>query len=256
MRGRTFPAVLLAVLCFYAASEALAETKLQQLVRESTFIFLGTVIDGGSSGTAVVRVDRILRSTEFFKDFTGKEVRVTLRQRAPEKGEQTVFFTRGGSLGEAVMVEEIAHFADPDPASLARMLDQAAAGAADAVLLNRLREVDLVISGQVTAERTFKGPERMTEHDPQWREVIITVKETLRGNRQLRRVSVLVPTSMDVMFRGTPRIRQGQEGVFLLESTEEMRLTPGRPTFTALDSIDVQPLSALDRIRRLMLGLQ
>jgi hypothetical protein len=229
---------------------------LHQLTRNSTLVFQGTVTDATVvDGTIAVRVDRILRSTPFFAGFTGSEIRVLVGREAPDKGQQALFFTRGSRMGKDVIVEELARFIDSDEASMSALLDRTAGEIADEVLVDRLRAVDLVVIGRVSGGRHLKQRfPRITEHDPQWQEAIVVVRETLKGPAQ-RRISVLFPGSNDVMWRGTPRLRPQQEGIFLLTSAAAMKIDLPA-AFTALDPLDVQPLSALDRIRNLVLRLR
>lgn len=232
-----------------------AQTALHRLAVQSTFIFVGTATGSSTEdGARRVTVDRVLRASRFFVDNPPKEVDVVVGRRL-EKGEQALFFTRGRTLGETVVVEELARLGDTDVTDLAPLLERESLAMDEASLLTRLREAELVVVARVATVRpsSQRGRIRLTEHHPQWRDAVLVIREALKGERS-GRLTILFPGSVDVMWRDAPRLSPGQEAIFLL-SPAPAEFTDRR-ALAVVQPLDVQPLSELERIRTLLRRLQ
>lgn len=241
-------AALVAAFCWGAAgTQAAAAKSIKDLSREAEFVFRGTIVKPGAANlsivepdakTAVVRVDEVLKAADTLDDFTGREVTVFLRGRAMKAGEQQVFFTKVGLIGESLGVQEVGRRlgrATDTKARLAAVERQIVAEN----LATRLKAADLAISGRVLSVRaTYSGPESgvMAEHDPQWWEAVFEIKAVLQGQVLEATLPVWFPSSRDVMWAAVPKPFQGHEGTWLLHRHQT---ETGRSIYAILDAQDL-----------------
>ena len=95
------------------------ENNMDQLIRQSTFIFVGTVEKlnattmksvKASEATAVVRLDKLIEAPGAPPDLAGKSITVQVRQPSSLRvGQQATFFTKGWLLGNSMAVIEMGH---------------------------------------------------------------------------------------------------------------------------------------------------
>jgi RNase P/RNase MRP subunit POP5 len=235
------------------------------LVRRSQFIFLGTVEKAGATAEvnitaeasrAIVRVDRVLRAPELFQAVQGRRVTVQLHRDLPVKnGDAAVFFTRSWFYGESLGVVEVGRMDAQLVDSLTSQIREAEERIADEKLSERIVRAQLIVLGTVTAVAPASPEARhspFTEHDPDWWRAKIAVEKILKGRRP-RNLSVLFAGSTDEMWIDSPKLEEGQTAIFLLQRDQKEKGMPAlrRPGWTALDPLDVQPPSQLERVRRL-----
>jgi hypothetical protein len=237
---------------------------LASLKRQSQLVFLGTIEKVGAATeanipvddrTAVVRVDRVLRSTDQFRALNGREVTVQLRPEQPAaKGDTAVFFARSWLYGKSLAVVEVGRGDAKEAAGLTRKMQEVEAKEDDEKLGGRVATAELIVLGTVTRVRPApgeKGP--ITEHDPDWWEATIAVESVEKGHlpSELR---VLFANSTDEMWIDSPKLRQGMTALFLLRRDQQEKGMPvlRRPGWTALDPLDVQPPARIARLRSLL----
>lgn len=241
-------AALAAVLAWGAAGSQAASAKtLKELSREAEFVFRGTIVKPGAANlsivepndkTAVVRVDEVLKAADTLDDFTGREVTVFLRGRALKAGDQQLFFTKVGLLGESLGVQEVGRRlgrAADAKSRLAAVERQIAAENLD----KRLQAADLAIAGRVLSVRATYGGEEsgvFAEHDPQWWEAVFEVRAVLHGQVLEATLPVWFPSSRDVMWAAVPKPFVGHEGTWLLHRHQT---ESGRSIFAILDAQDL-----------------
>ena len=96
---------------------------------------------------------------------------------------------------------------------------------------------------------------RISEHDPDIAEAMITVVDAIKGAQPGRELVVRFPASNDVMWYNYPKFQPGETGVFILQPDSLPRganaLVQGAevPTFTIPRQSDVLPASEADRVR-------
>lgn len=235
------------------------------LVRQSQLAFLGTVERVGATteadvpfddATAIVRVDQVLRAPELFQGLRGRRVTVQLRRDLPAKsGDAAVFFTRSWFYGESLGVVEVGRRDADQVDALPGQIREAEKLLADEKLSERTRRAQLIVLGTVTGvgpahPKPRKNP--FTEHDPDWWLARIAVERVIKGNPP-RRLQVLFADSVDEMWIDSPKLAKGQTAILLLQRDQQEKGMPAlrRPGWTALDPLDVQPASELERVRRL-----
>jgi hypothetical protein len=239
---------------------------LASLKRQSQLVFLGTIEKIGAATeanipvddrTAVVRVDRVLRSTDQFRTLTGREVTVQLRKEQPAtKGDTAVFFTRSWLYGKSLAVVEVGRGDAKEAAGLSRKIQEVEAKEEDEKLGGRIATAELIVLGTVTRVRPTPGEEGrgpITEHDPDWWEATIAVESVEKGQRPSE-LRVLFANSTDEMWIDSPKLRQGMTALFLLRRDQQERGMPvlRRPGWTALDPLDVLPPARIARLRSLI----
>jgi hypothetical protein len=241
----------------------------EALSQKAKFIFTGTVQKVGavtmnavtaSENTVVVRVDRVLEAPKALGDYTGKDITVLLSKAgAVKSGQQKVFFTNGWLYGEGLAVKEVGLLDVPkELAPLKEQLAKAGQKVSDKDLAQRLATAELVITGKVLGSKPLAKTEEeakrpVTEHDPQWQEAEVQVEATEKGKApgEGKTVTVLFPGSMDVMWVNAPRLKKGDEGVFLLHPRPDVKEAKAGQ-FTVLESLDFLPKAQQERVRELI----
>jgi hypothetical protein len=238
---------------------------LQGLARQSRFIFQGTVRQSGanmaavppSPANAVVHVERVLAAPRQLGDFTGRDITVLLaKSESPKVGQSAVFFTNGWIYGKTLAVREVVHID-----SAGQNIDAFRSSIVDAQRANEeqdlarlLASAETVVAGLVVKiaplpRQEFRLP--ITEHDPELWQAVVQVEKPLKGQTSTdRTVSFLFANSRDVMWERSPKVKEGQDAVWILRRDEKNGLKLG--ALTVFDPNDVQPRSRLDLIGRLL----
>ena len=258
-------------ICLGLAQVALpqAQTRFDQLVRQSSYIFSGTVkkvrastlgLLPASDRTVVVQVDAVLHAPKTLADYTGREVTVELHEASSVKqGQRLTFFTNGGLFGEGVALEEVGHLvptAAEGVKSLRARIADALHKKTDEDLGRRMATAELVVVGKVLKTQAAKLPERgpVTEHDPEWWEAKIQIESVEKGQYSAQTVPVLYATSLDSLWYRAPKLKPGQEGIFVLHKNEVK--WPGiENSYTLVDPLDLQPSRRREQVRQILKGI-
>lgn len=232
----------------------------ESLIRQATFVFVGTVVKlnattmpevRATESTAIVRVDEVIEGPGAPPDLKGKEITVQLSQPGSVKeGEQTTFFTKGWLLGNSMAVIEVGR-AEAQGAQQVR--DQVSATRqkmADEALQSEMASAEAIVVGTVASMRPASIRHIGSEHDPDWYEAEITIESVEKGHVSGHTVTVLFPHSDDVMWQDAPKFKQGQEGIWLLHRNQ-VRLPGIKDQYTVLKPLDFQSRENLERIRAL-----
>ncbi len=253
-----------------------------EILQQSDMIFVGTVRQLGAvatkdvpaaDDTAVVMVDRIVTPGDWspLRGFEGRSVTVRLGGRdRPAAGSSAMFYTRLWVLGQGLALIELAHEKLEAGAGDAAVADAAARTRSylrteeDRNLKARMERAALIVSGEVSAVRKLDSaggadmPRRLSEHDPQWREAVIEVRDVIKGpgGNAMSEVAVRFPGSIDVMWASAPKFQVGQEGIFILMAEEIVpQAEPRRDIgFTGAMTDPANYLSTAEeqRVRRLL----
>ncbi|MBW8874745.1 MAG: hypothetical protein JF614_07245 [Acidobacteria bacterium] len=254
-------AICLALVALLAVPVARAqETSFVDWVRQSGFIFIGTVKALGAAtptivrepNSAVVTVDRVLETSAPVGNPTGRDV--TVRLRNPQKtqpGERAVFFTYVHSAGATLGLIEVASQPPDPPEVLDRRIQDARRTLADQALASRLASAQLVVVGVVgEAKPTAEALDPISEHDPRWWRAPIRVESFEKGKATGQPVYVNVAYGDDVVWRTAPKPKAGDGGIFLLQPDREKRFRVSG--LFLIDPLDWLPKSELERVRRLL----
>jgi hypothetical protein len=90
----------------------------------------------------------------------------------------------------------------------------------------------------------------ISEHDPDLHRATLEVRSILKESPRDNKVTFLFANSRDVQWDNSPKLKEGQEGVWILHVNEKDGLRIA--DLTAFDPRDVQPPSQEERIRKLL----
>jgi hypothetical protein len=236
---------------------------IDEQLRTSHFVVAGSVaklgattmpIDPTVPNVGVFKVDEILHGPRQLGGFAGREITVVFKDlRNVSAGERLVLFVTSWLYGESLVVLEVGRMEDRERTAMRKEFDEARLRLADESLQLRINLAQLVIVGKV--EKTAPAPKQgartpITEHDPDWWEAVIKVESVEKGQHK-GPATILFPKSVDVAWSQSPKFQPGQDGIWILQRDQKERGWPvlRRPGLTALDPLDYQPPSELDRIR-------
>jgi hypothetical protein len=226
----------------------------------------------GTDQSAVVAIERVLSAPEPLVAFTGQNVTVRLAEgERVKQGQRATFYTNGLVFGENLAVQSLGH--EPVKSQAARAAAPVAGGtlehsaarmAVHKKISEQASEAPVVISGKVVAVglptparaavATASGdarPQRISEHEPFWREAVVEVQQVHKGTVGKDHVVLRFPSSTDVRWHRAPKFETGQEGVFSLHpdavsghvspGAMAARLDVQQESYTCLDPAAFQP---------------
>jgi hypothetical protein len=235
-----------------------------ELVRSSSLIFSGTVVERGTSTVpavppneklVVVRVDRGLRVDPVLGDLRGKMI--TVVATAPESlspGQQAVFFTNSWIHGRGIAVRESEHWdigEEDAVASAVAQLPQHHLG-------ERLASAELVVDAEVVdiSPVEKRSPERRAAL---WAAAQLHVRKVLRGQARSSTM-VYFPTAQWPPWTDAPRFTLHQQGIFILHvPTRNATLSDATleaDSLVALDPADFQAESQLPQVEKLLASIE
>jgi hypothetical protein len=239
-----------------------ASARQPNAAKRAGFIFTGTVQALRRSTvpniplnrrTVVVRVNKVIRGSGALSHLAGRDITVELGAHEQiRSGQAATFYTEGWLFGEGVAVRSLGH-SDVGPGAAVAAASGGDPGRAKAArdLDEHVADTDLIVCGRVVrvaspattargargAKSTLKAMVPISEHAALWREAVIDVDQVTKGTHRTKRVTVRFPGSTDVRWAKVPKLRPGQEGVFLLHCADT------GSGYTLLHAQDVQPLN-------------
>ena len=187
------------------------------------------------------------------------------RSPAHPTGSRAVFYTRLWTLGRGLALIELAHervgAGDAALKDAVSVVERSLELRTERAMADRIAKAAIVVSGRVGAVREPESEEetepQLSEHDPQWREAVISVREVVKGFDAdfSGEIVVRFAASIDVMWAGAPKFEVGQEGIFMLDAewvrVEQPKGAAKKSTGTLVDPANFLPLEQLDRVRNL-----
>jgi hypothetical protein len=252
----------------------------QALAKRSSIVVEGKVVRlkaslepllAASSRTVVISISRMHSGAGIAGDLTGRQATVILSDQAkPMKlGAEAVFFGNPRFIGQTLTIADEGEL----PAAAAAAVVTANVGVTreDEALRERIAAATNVFRGKVEGERALAAGteadetrELASEHDPEWHVATVKVLTALKGAaKEGDTVSVIFPASRDIMWFNTPKLKPGEEAIFLAHppSQEGARLTeaPGvksfldkQPAVVVSQPFDAVPASDEARVRNLL----
>ena len=225
------PLAMLLLAPLLPAHVACAQQPAVATARRANIVFVGTVTQVGAASfgavaatprTLVVRVEDVLDKPAALHLGAGDSVTVEPLDTTLKSGARATFYSTGWVFGRGIAVREVAHETMPAQQSLAARRDsfrQLQRQVNDTALAERVRQADMIVVGRVEAIRapTSMTPthRRITEHDADWQEAVITVDSMIKGPPSAQ-VVVRFPGSQDIAWHRLPKFSAGQTGTFLL----------------------------------------
>jgi hypothetical protein len=255
-----------------AAAPQKTTSPLEDLVSQSSYVFIGTVLKlnavtvasmSASNRMVVVLVNEVLYSRIAVPELTGKEITVELQvPKSVKIGQRIAFFTSSGEFGKTVTVREMGHLDGADSvANLRQRVTGIVQQQTEESVKRRIASAELVVMGKLVNIEPADVPGPGTREDPEWYEAEIEVQTVEKGQFPGKRLSVLMARSLDVKpvqrltltrDKGS-RLTKEQEGIWILHRNEVPRLGIS-DRYTAADPIDFQAKDRLARIRQLIKG--
>ncbi len=129
---------------------------------------------------------------------------------------------------------------------------------ADAALRARVTSAAVIVTGRVVRPPVRLPPSGpASEHNPDWWSAPVEVITSIQGARAKDIIEVAFAYNYDSLWQTAPKLRLGQEGVFLLHRFSEKDIdehvhgilkVPEVRQLLVIDPLDVQPLAERNRI--------
>jgi len=170
-----------------------------------------------SRRTAVILVRQMYAGSEIAGDQQGKNATVILsRPNAVKAGEEAFFYGNVRFVGTTMTIADVGESpVEPGNSSPSGPLDRAGQGPADRAILERLAAASMVFRGSVEDVRPIESHGAPAEHDPEWQVATVRVLTPLRGGDSGQVVTIAFPGSRDITWFNSPKLKPGQEAVFL-----------------------------------------
>jgi hypothetical protein len=222
-----------------------------------------------SANTLVIKVSRMYAGAEIAGDQTGRNATIiTSRPLRLKVGSEALFFGNPRFVGKSLTIVDEGEILSPKAAVAAPDFERGLQARRDLPIRQRLATASLVFIGKVESERPLvairdrKIPPP-SEHDPEWHVAQVRVITPLRGSDKGALVTVIFPDSGDIMWFNSPKLRPGQEAIFITHKPEQEQAlllrTTGVTAFMAkqpaellTQPFDVLPTSDESRVRRLL----
>jgi hypothetical protein len=246
-------------------TELAAEGGIERLVEAASFIFVGKVSARGRSSVrdltprpelVVAELERQLRVDPVLGDLTGRPITVLPAPGADVAvGSRLIFFANSWVHAEEIAVAAVANTVADDKTE--ELVRKAVDDLPRRRLAARVAQARLIVHAVVgSVERVTDVPEPVSEHRPDWHRARLRVQQVMKGEArrgQARAVSAYFPGSDDVAFRDVPKLRAGEEAVYLLHDPP-----PRLPAevYVLPDPLDVHPVGRKGEVARLAADLE
>ncbi len=242
---------------------------IEDMIEESSFIFMGTVKRAKAAtmpniqvdDTIIVRVDKVFQAAKALGDYTDKDITVQLKQPGSAKTDQRmVFFTNGWLYGKSIAVREVGKL--PVEQEVEKLQKQVMDGIGIVAGKNLQRHIalaELVIAGKVTDVRpsSYDRTRKESEHNPLWYNAVIEIGSVEKGRFSQKTITVLFPGTTDVMWYRSPKFTVDQEGIWVLHRDIIKELSiEGVEGYTALAPLDAYRREDIDRIKGIIKRIQ
>jgi hypothetical protein len=268
----------------------LPDNQVRTFAKASVFTFEGTVKAlnksnvpniRGADKAFIVSIDNVKAQTttasKAFGSWVGKEVTVVPMSYSViaiglKVGDRATFYTKPIRYADNVAVSAIGirKASKLTGSHFTALMTAAAEEKADELLKKDISTANAVVTGKVSDVRGLTEPKqaalnkaekggavpRVSEHDPEWKEAVITVQAVGKGEPQ-NEIVVLFPSSDDRMWEGAPKFQKGDAGTWILHKNQikDKRVAdillapepeqPNKPmAYTTLDKEDFQPIDA------------
>ena len=261
----------------------ISKQELQKWVDDSTLIFKGTIVAldsnvdsiDASDNPVTVRVDDVKVGTDQiqknFGSLVGKQLTAIWDPTAKgatqrRVGVSAVFLVNPLLYEKNIAVTAVGVADNQTVKNLPKRLGDAIEQKKKIALSTALRNADRVVTGIVQEIRPLpeeklaglrsvaNGYDLYSEHSPRWREAVILVESSLKGDQSEKMLLVIFPSTEDLMWENSPKFKKDQRGTWLLHSKTQLSeeqakvlLTQeqfhGQPirAYTALEPEDFRP---------------
>lgn len=200
----------------------------QSLSEEADLIFEAKVLKlqqsnmpvNDKSKIAMVKVKRISAGEPILKDYIGRIINVRFKDLDNIKaGKSLVIHGKLLSVGSSLLVKEM-KVSQVDKKNLEAIKNFGTLKEQES-FTNLISSAENILLGNVKSIKPLQdtSEEDISEHNPHWMQAEIEVKESLKGFVASNSiVRVLYPASTDVMWIRSPKLKVGEEKIFVLGS--------------------------------------
>lgn len=279
-RAAFFSALLLLAVTAVPLAACAQAPAAQSLAERSSVIVRGRVVKArasdepmvhASDSTAVITVLQMYAGREIAGDQRGRTATVILsKPNAAKAGDELLFFGNVRFLGRTMTIADEGEMpAQRTDSATTRALTQGIQARRDMPVAERLAAASVVFRGTVESVRRLeraaqpnsRGAAPATEHDPEWTAANVRVTDTLRGRVPGPVVTIVFAASRDVTWFNSPKLRVGEDAIFLAHAPTEgeaallrttaLGATPGQ-VYLVTEPYDVLPPTAESRVRSLL----
>jgi hypothetical protein len=273
---------VLSPLCAMAAMETSAqEESVAALAQRSAIVVAGKVVrvnaslepmQAASSNTIVITISRMYAGAEIAGDQKGRMATVLLSHPSPnaKPGTEALFFGNPRFIGKSLTIADEGELFGGAASAANVGLEATVQTRRDQPLVERMVSASSIFRGKVEGEHPItvadqpgERREPASEHDPEWWVASVRVLTSLRGATEGALVNVIFPASRDVMWFNAPKLKEGQESIFITHaperSDERLMRAPGvaaflerQPAELVNQPFDVAPASDEARVRALL----
>ena len=232
-----YASLVLATIPLATASYTKAQTSATALAERSAVVVSGTVVKVNASeeplqtpsaNTVVVKVERMLAGAEISGDQAGRNVTVVLsRPRNLKVGTSGIFFGNPRFIGKTMTIAgegEILTNAN----RVTAQLERGTQARRDKPMRDRLAAANRVFRGKVEEVRPVATDDRnrgtASEHDPEWQVATVRVVSPIRRARENETVLVIFPASRDIVWFNSPKLKVGDESIFITHKPKEAEI--------------------------------
>ncbi len=262
---------------------AFAQNETAALAERSSIVILGKILKTNASDepmvepstqTAIIAVQKMYAGSEIAGDQTGRTVTVILSRAGGVKvGEEALFYGNPRFLGTSLTIADESEVPSGSiGVSGQGALERGAQARRDKPILNRLAAASLVFRGSVetveqlaveTESKEGPRPAPPSEHDPDWHVAKVRIATPLRGGEAGQVVTVVFPASEDITWFNVPKLKAGQDAVFVVHTRNKQeeplyrasglaKFLEKQPTYLVTEPFDVLPAADEARVRGLV----
>ena len=280
--AETIGAVAAVLAATFAGSASAQDESARALAERSSIVVAGTVtkaeaslepLQAPSERTVVIKISRMYAGAEIAGDQKGRTATVVLSRPSTtiKAGTEAVFFGNPRFVGKSLTIASEGELMAGAATAAKADLELGMQARRDQPLRERLAVASSVFHGKVESERAIssgadqanKSREPPSEHDPEWHVASVRVVDALRGSEKGALVNVIFSASRDIMWVNSPKLKAGQEALFITQKPDKgdtrLMRAPGVAAFLEKQSAEVvsQPFDTLPtsddaRIRNLL----
>lgn len=226
-----------------------------------------------SANTAVISVEQMYAGSEIAGDQRGRTITVILsRPDSVKPGEEAVFFGNPRFLGRTLTIADEGELSTKEGApAMQSEMEGGSQARKEMPIRQQLATATLVFRGTVASVRPLetaaaeagKPGTPPSEHDPEWQVAEVKIATPIRGGEAGQTVSVLFAASRDIEWFNAPKLKTGQDAVFLAHAAdkENTTLTNNRafaalaekaPVYVVTQPFDVLPATDEERVKGML----
>jgi hypothetical protein len=182
-----------------------------------------------SDSTAVISIRRMYSGSEIAGDLAGRTATVILSRPGSLKvGDEALFFGNPRFMGKTLTIADEGEIVGSNAAAAQSSLQAGIQARKDKPVVDRLATASLVFRGtvesirplepgrnEVTSEGKTRGDVRKSEHDPEWQVASVKVATPIQKATAGQVVTVLFPASRDIVWYRAPKLKAGQDAIFI-----------------------------------------